>query len=139
MRLRLFAVGKPGGPNHLEALTEYTRRLRPPYSLELLWPRTSAALREQTDRTRILLDERGTELTSPELATWMERQRQKGSRQLDFCIGDAYGFTAEDRQASTLVLALSRLTLPHRLAQLVLVEQLYRSYTILTGHPYHHD
>jgi 23S rRNA (pseudouridine1915-N3)-methyltransferase len=55
-----------------------------------------------------------------------------------FAIGDAHGFDEAQRGKATRLLGLSRLTLPHRLAQLVLCEQLYRAGTILAGHPYHH-
>ena len=53
-------------------------------------------------------------------------------------IGDSEGFSATDRTSADKLLALSRLTLPHRLVRLVLLEQLYRAATLLSGHPYHH-
>ena len=59
-------------------------------------------------------------------------------RRVDLLIGDAHGFDDAARSRADRVLALSRLTLPHRLAQLLLCEQLYRAGTILAGHPYHH-
>ena len=73
------------------------------------------------------------------LARWLDTWRSGGVRQVSFYIGDADGFTAEDRDGAERLLALSRLTLPHRLARLILLEQLYRAATLLAGHPYHHD
>ena len=85
-----------------------------------------------------MLDERGEQLTSEALAALLGGWRDAGVREVEFAIGDAHGFDDEARRAADHVLALSRLTLPHRLAQVLLVEQLYRAGTILAGHPYHH-
>jgi 23S rRNA (pseudouridine1915-N3)-methyltransferase len=137
--MRVLAVGKPRETHLLEQIREYAQRIRKPFALEVVWPKSLAALREQHRPTRVILDERGTELSSPELAAWIAARHELGLREIDFCIGDAYGFSDEDRQGATLVLALSRMTLPHRLAQLMLVEQLYRAFTIISGHPYHHE
>lgn len=86
----------------------------------------------------VLLDERGEQPTSTELAAWIAAWRDRGVRDVAFLVGDAEGFGEEDRRAADRVLGLSKLTLPHRLAVLVLCEQLYRVATILAGHPYHH-
>ena len=86
-----------------------------------------------------MLDERGQNMSSEALARWISDQRDIGRREIDFLIGDAYGFTDAQRQAAPLLLRLSDFVLPHRLATLLITEQLYRSYTILTGHPYHHE
>lgn len=95
-------------------------------------------LRGRMDRHSVLLDERGELMSSVQLAARCQSKRDAGVGELRFLIGDADGFNDEDRAAAGWVLSLSRLTLPHRLAHLVLVEQLYRVGTILAGHPYHH-
>jgi 23S rRNA (pseudouridine1915-N3)-methyltransferase len=71
-----------------------------------------------------------------ELATWLGRQRES-ARDLAFAIGGDEGLAEAVRAKAALVLSLSRLTMPHRLARLVLAEQVYRAFTILAGEPYH--
>jgi 23S rRNA (pseudouridine1915-N3)-methyltransferase len=84
----------------------------------------------------VALDERGQELTSEELAQFLGKA-QLGSRDVLCVIGGDEGLDASVRQQAHLVLSLSRMTLPHRLARVVLVEQLYRALTLLKGEPYH--
>ena len=84
----------------------------------------------------IALDERGRALDSVELSRLIA-QAQTGARDLLFVIGGDEGLDERVRKAAHVTLSLSRMTLPHRLARLVLVEQLYRAFTILKGEPYH--
>jgi 23S rRNA (pseudouridine1915-N3)-methyltransferase len=84
------------------------------------------------------LDERGQQLTTRELATWLGQRMQEGA-DLAFVIGGPDGLAPEVLARSRFRLALSRLTLPHALARVLLSEQLYRAYSILTHHPYHRD
>jgi 23S rRNA (pseudouridine1915-N3)-methyltransferase len=141
MRLTLIAVGKLKDPG-LTALCEgYQRRLRPYMPLEQHECRDRDALRERRRRgvgLHIYLDERGDTPSTLELAAWLRAWQAEGIRDLSFYIGDADGFDDDDRGAADRLLALSRLTLPHRLARLLLLEQLYRVATHLAGHPYHH-
>ena len=84
----------------------------------------------------VALDERGTQLDSVELSRLVATARDAG-RELVFCIGGDEGLDDSVRDRAWKVLALSRMTLPHRLARLVLLEQLYRALSILRGEPYH--
>jgi len=84
----------------------------------------------------VALDERGKQLSTPELAQWLGKQQQ-GGKDLAFVIGGDEGLSDEVRARAALVLSLSRFTLPHRLARLVLMEQLYRVFTLLRGESYH--
>jgi 23S rRNA (pseudouridine1915-N3)-methyltransferase len=86
----------------------------------------------------IALDERGRELTTRELATWLGGRMQQGE-DLAFLIGGPDGLAREVLARSHYTLALSRLTLPHALARVLLTEQLYRAHCILANHPYHRD
>ncbi len=88
-----------------------------------------------TDRL-VALDELGKTLTSHGLAEQINQSQIK-SQSLIFCIGGDEGLGREVIDRSSLTLSLSRFTLPHRLARLVLVEQLYRAFTILRGEAYH--
>ena len=85
----------------------------------------------------ILLDENGREFSSPEFAEFIGHQRQAGVKRLAFVIGGFAGVSQEVKQRADVQLALSRMTLTHELARLVLVEQIYRAFTLLAGLPYH--
>jgi 23S rRNA (pseudouridine1915-N3)-methyltransferase len=156
MRARLIAVGTRPPAWVREAYTDYTRRLGPRLKLTLLeiepGPRSAGqsprkaieaearklvtALR--ADEWVVTLDERGTQMSTRELAEWLGSRMQEG-RDLAFLIGGPDGFAAEVLARSDASLALSRLTLPHALVRVVLAEQLYRAVSILTHHPYHRD
>src|SRR5262249_59498528 len=86
----------------------------------------------------IALDERGRELTTRELSAWLGSRMQQGE-DLAFLIGGPDGLAPEVLARSNYTLALSRLTLPHALARVLLTEQLYRAHCILANHPYHRD
>ena len=139
-----------------EAYTDYTRRLGPRLKLTLVeiepGPRTAAqgpgkAIETEArklmaalhaDEWVVALDERGTQMSTRELAGWLGSRMQEG-RDLAFLIGGPDGLAAEVLARSNASLALSRLTLPHALVRVVLAEQLYRAVSILTHHPYHRD
>lgn len=87
----------------------------------------------------ILLDERGRSMTSLAFAEAMRVDRDGGVRSIAFLIGGADGHGDEARAAAQRTLSLSPLTLPHGLARIMLVEQLYRSVSIIAGHPYHRE
>ena len=106
--------------------------------------RTEAALLDWLDKqqgrtaaTAVLLDSRGRQMTSEALATWLGSRRDDGSQHIVFAIGPASGWSDLARARAQLLLSLSPLTLAHSLARLVIAEQIYRAFTILTGHPYH--
>lgn len=86
----------------------------------------------------VVLDERGETPTTSELARRVTRWQEAG-RELAFVIGGADGTSQALRDEAGMVLALSRLTLPHGLCRVVLAEQLYRAATLLAGHPYHRE
>ena len=85
---------------------------------------------------KVVLDERGTELSTPGLAGRMARWREEG-RDVAFIIGGADGTAPALKEEADLLWSLSKLTLPHALVRVVLAEQLYRALSILSGHPYH--
>jgi len=86
---------------------------------------------------KIALDEHGDALTSAELARYIGQARDRSVPGMTFWVGGADGLHATLLQEASKRLSLGRLTLPHRLARLVLVEQLYRAMSILHGEPYH--
>lgn len=142
MDLHVLGVGKLKSPG-LEALCDEwaTRSRKSGLPIKRDAVRDAATLwsrARQLGGPIVALDERGTEVDSPGLSRWLKEWRDAGVRVVAFLVGDAHGHAPADRDSATRVLALSRLTLPHRLAHVVLVEQLYRAGTILAGHPYHH-
>lgn len=85
----------------------------------------------------VALDERGTSLTSTAFATWLSERRDHGVRDLCFVIGGPHGLDPSVLSRCDETLRLSDLTLPYKLARVVLLEQLYRATTIVLGVPYH--
>jgi 23S rRNA (pseudouridine1915-N3)-methyltransferase len=85
----------------------------------------------------VLLDERGRNLTSAQLAKQLEQWRDGGIREARFVLGAADGHSQAERASADLLLAFGSATWPHLLARAMLVEQLYRATSILAGHPYH--
>lgn len=86
----------------------------------------------------ILLDERGRQLRSVELAAWLQERLNRG-RDLVFVIGGAYGFSEAVYARADGSLSLSKMTFSHQMVRTIFVEQLYRACTILRGEPYHHE
>ena len=151
MRIRIDWEGKTKN-SHLRALAEeYAERIRPFSELviqELGGPRSSTRGRRRSGAaekellakvagsTRVVLDPRGREWTSGELAEWLGQQALRGTRELTFLIGGPDGFSDTVRREADLLLSLSRLTLTSDWARVLLLEQIYRSFTILRGYPY---
>ena len=86
---------------------------------------------------KIVLDERGKSLSSEAFAKTIADWQNQGVSDVSFLIGGASGHGDEVRQQADLLLSFGQMTWPHMLVRLLLVEQLYRAWTILEGHPYH--
>jgi len=86
-----------------------------------------------------VLDERGKQLRSRGLAEYISNRGPGGEKRMVWVIGGAMGVGEALRQRADFVLSLSELTLPHALARVVFLEQIYRASCILAGHPYHHE
>ena len=85
----------------------------------------------------MLLDSRGRQMSSEAFAAWLGARRDEGSQHIVFAVGPASGWSEAARKRAQLLLSLGPMTLAHALARLVMAEQIYRAFTILTGHPYH--
>ena len=90
-----------------------------------------------TRRALVLCDSRGKQLSSEELAQFLRERQERNPAPLVFAIGPADGFSEATRQHADYLLSLGKMTLAHELARAVVLEQLYRAFTILKGHPYH--
>ncbi|MBP5258869.1 MAG: 23S rRNA (pseudouridine(1915)-N(3))-methyltransferase RlmH [Prevotella sp.] len=92
----------------------------------------------QPSDTVVLLDERGKEMRSIEMADWLERKCHV-ARRLVFVIGGPYGFSQAVYDRANEKLSLSKLTMSHQMVRLFFIEQIYRCCTIIKGEPYHHE
>jgi 23S rRNA (pseudouridine1915-N3)-methyltransferase len=140
LKIVVLAVGKLRD-RHVEALCDdYLARARRHLPVEVLEPEDDAALarRWPTSGEVIALEPGGVSWTTEALAQQVERRMTHGTRTLTFVIGGADGIPAALVKRAQLRLSLSAMTLPHRLARLVLCEQIYRALTIIRGEPYHH-
>lgn len=86
-----------------------------------------------------LLDDKGREMSSPEMASWLEKCTLQSTKRLVFIIGGPYGFSSEVYERVPGRISLSRMTFSHQMVRLIFVEQLYRAFTIIKGLPYHHE
>ena len=93
---------------------------------------------QQSD-TVILLDERGKQYTSVEFSEIIKKWTASGTKRIVFIIGGPYGFAQEVYDRADAQMSLSPMTFSHQMVRLVLVEQLYRAFTILKNEPYHHN
>ena len=86
-----------------------------------------------------ILDDKGTEMTSMQMASWLEKRMSRSSRRLVFIIGGPYGFSPAIYDRVPERISLSRMTFSHQMVRLIFVEQLYRAFAILNNLPYHHE
>ena len=137
MLLHIVARGKIGRSPEAELVARYQKRLTWPFKLTEL-PETGGKASDPLSPSRtVLLDERGKQLSSEELAAVLGRWRDEGVREARFVLGAADGHSDAERAEADLLLAMGAMTWPHLLARAMLAEQLYRAATILAGHPYH--
>ncbi len=138
MRYRLVAVGRVKDPALRAACDEYIDRLRHYTRVEEREVKEEArVLGAVPEGTRLVaLTRRGEEWTSGQLAEWTGRWEMDG-RDVTFAIGGADTLPDEVLRKAERLWSLSRLTLPHELARVVVYEQLYRAHTIRRGEPYH--
>ena len=146
MKIRIAWIQAKPGKNKLPAMqslsAEYLKRLSHYAPMETHALADQAALIKLLDKLRpapllILLDSRGKQLSSEELAKLVGDHQTRGTQQLLFAVGGADGFSPEIRKLAYYELSLGKMTFPHELARVILLEQLYRAFTILKGHPYH--
>lgn len=143
MRFRFVWVGKTKDKNLSALQEEYLSRLSHFVKLEITElkddPKTeSKRILENVNQSHFvcLLDVKGRSVSSQELAGEIEKWQNRGLKEVVFVIGGAEGVASEVVERADFRLSLSFLTLTHEMARVVLVEQLYRAYTIIKGFPY---
>ncbi len=142
MKLHIITVGKPHLSYAKEGWDEYIQRLRHYHQLRTTHISDKHAydaeqlLQAAGSAYKVALVIEAKQLSSPELATFLEKRAQEG-REVCFIIGGPEGLPEKVISTADLAWSFSKLTLPHDLAMVVLLESLYRASTISAGHPYH--
>jgi 23S rRNA (pseudouridine1915-N3)-methyltransferase len=133
-------LGKTRRAEMRAILDDYEKRISRSCPLEITEVRDANAALKKLDADRaatvVLLDARGKNLDSNALAKWLGELRDRGTRELIFLCGDADGFPDTLRQRAHQKLSLGAMTFSHELARVMLTEQLYRAFAILSGSPY---
>ena len=144
MKLTIAWIGKTKNPAIQSLTDEYLKRLKQYSEVEGIAVKDEAALLKlcgrdgrATRRWLVLLDSRGKQLSSEELAEFVDQHQQRNPLPLVFAVGGSDGFSEDLRRQADVVMSLGKMTLAHELARVVLLEQVYRAFTILKGHPYH--
>jgi 23S rRNA (pseudouridine1915-N3)-methyltransferase len=137
--LHIVARGKIGRGPEAELVDRYLKRIAWPARVTELPDTGGRQPLQHRDTVIILLDEKGDQLTSIQLAQRLGDWRDSGRREARFLIGAADGFTEQERQEADLLLAFGKATWPHLLARAMLAEQLWRATSILANHPYHRE
>jgi len=140
VKLRLLMLGKTRRPELRALLDDYVKRVGRHTPIEVTEVRDESAAVKKLDADRaatvILLDAEGKSFASDAFAKWLGELRDRGTRELIFLCGDAEGFPEGLRQRVQQRLSLSGMTFSHELARVMLAEQLYRAFAILSGSPY---
>lgn len=147
MKIVCISVGKKHEKELMAAIEKYEKRLKKfcDFSWQII-PSSSVDMESRTieralseDDYVILLDELGTQLTNQQLAEGLENLQNSATKRLVMIIGGAYGVNHQLMTRANATFSLSSLVLPHQIVRLIVVEQLYRSYSILHGSKYHHE
>ncbi len=156
MKLQFWSIGKAHEPYVKPGVDDFTGRINKYFTAD--WniippPKNAAVLKEaelkkqecktvlaslQKDDVLILLDERGRQFASPEVAQLLQQQANESVKRVVFLIGGAFGVDEELKKRANITWSLSKLVFPHMLVRLVLAEQVYRACTILRNEKYHH-
>jgi len=140
MKIRLLTLGKIRRPELRTVFEDYVKRISHSCPIEVNEVRDAEAAIKRLDADRaataLLLDAGGKQHDSDSLAKWLGDQRDRGVREVIFVCGDADGFPDSLRERVTQKISLSTMTYSHELARVMLVEQLYRAFAILSGSPY---
>lgn len=157
MKVAVVAVGKVAYAPFSEAVMRYAARIPHyiPFEIkEIPDIKKTRALSQEQQKSQegalilnaltatdclIIMDERGKEYTSREFSTFISDKMTSLPGRLVFAIGGPYGFSPEVYSRANSKISLSKMTLPHELARVMLLEQLYRAMAIMRGEPYHHD
>jgi 23S rRNA (pseudouridine1915-N3)-methyltransferase len=157
MKIQLWSVGKGHESYVKEGVEDFTKRISKYYPVE--WKILAAARQTtnsiegdikkneaqtilnglQKDDYMVLLDEKGKEINSPQVATMIESRANNSTKNIIFLIGGAFGVDEQVKARANFIWSLSPLVFPHQLVRLMLAEQVYRACTIIRNEKYHHE
>ena len=144
MKLTIAWIGKTKNPAIQSLTDEYVKRLRQFAEAEGVSLKDETALLKlcgrdgrNARRGLVLFDSRGRQLSSEEFAQFLRERQERNPAPLVFAIGPADGFSETALKEADSVVSLGKMTIAHELARVVVLEQIYRAFTILKGHPYH--
>jgi len=139
MRLHIIARGKIGRSPESELVERYLKRISWPIKHSELPDKGGDLPASDSPYKTIILDEKGAQFSSVELARLLERWRDDGVREVRFLIGAADGFDDIARAGADQLIAFGKATWPHLMARAMLAEQLFRATSIIANHPYHRE
>lgn len=132
MKIDLLYVGKPRSAEANKLAAEYALRVEHYCRFRMIRLRGEDAAPDYSRALKVVFDPGGRQMTSRQLASLIE----KAGRDIAFFIGGAEGFSEAFRARADQLVSLGKMTLPHELARVIAVEQIYRAFAILNGHPY---
>jgi 23S rRNA (pseudouridine1915-N3)-methyltransferase len=140
VKIRLLMLGKTRRTELRAVIDEYVKRIGRSCPIEIIEVRDAEAAIKKLDADRTasvaLVDAAGKSFDSNGFAKWLGEHRDRGTRELIFLCGDADGFPESLRQRAQQKISLSAMTFSHELARVMLAEQLYRAFAIISGSPY---
>lgn len=157
MKVQLWSVGKAHESYVKEGVEDFTKRISKYYPVEwkILTPAKQTTNSTETDIKKneaqtilsalqkddylVLLDEKGKEITSPQVAALIETRANNSIKNLIFLIGGAFGVDDQIKTRANFIWSFSPLVFPHQLVRLMLAEQIYRACTIIRNEKYHHE
>ena len=157
MKFQLWTIGKNHEPFIKEGIELFTKRISNYYPVEwdiIATPKNAASLSEtdlkkkegetiinllQKEDYLVLLDERGKQWSSEELAAFVQTRANESTKTIVFLIGGAYGVSEPVKLRANYTWSLSKLVFPHQLVRLILAEQIYRACSINRNEKYHHS
>ncbi len=142
MKIKLIFLGKKKSSVLSDLIMNYFARIKKEINSELVffsnYNKKKISIINNDDVV-ILVDEKGEHYDSISFSKKIKDKIQNSSKRIVFIVGDAYGFPLELYERSDETISLSKLTFPHEIARLIIVEQLYRAIMIIKNHPYHHE
>lgn len=132
MKIDLLYIGKPRSAEANQLADEYAGRIKRYCTFRMIRLREESSAPHYPRALKVAFDPSGRQLTSRQFASLIE----KAGRDIAFFVGGADGFSESFRAKADHLISLGRMTLPHELARVIAVEQIYRAFAILSGHPY---
>lgn len=150
MKIEIVAIGKMNNINQKLIFDDYTKRIR---NIKLIEIPSKNNFPDNPNLTKnheceqilkylkgklvICMSEEGRQFTSPQFASFLHKSYQEQEKTISFVIGGAFGLDERIKKGSHQIISLGKMTFPHMLARILLIEQIYRANTIILGHPYH--